>query len=301
MNFDDKNFYLSEAYNFKSKKDDLPIIFFHIPKCGGTTFCNILHNLNTIKKKKSYRISGTTTSFEKSKSAYDNFRNNKKQILCKNYDFIYGHFQYSLKDYFKKYLSITVIRDPIDRCISHYNMMVRRRIIEESFTIEDCFKENLIPKNIITNIFSCKDSKKSKIDNENFEVAINTLMNDIDYVYKTEDINNLIAKIISMFDMPNVLFQKFQTSSKNYLKKNDKNISTIKKYNIYDIEIYKRLNQNNIFETIQNNLVKRKNDMFFILSASIKFNDKFTALMNLEQFKELEKFMLANKFNIVKN
>ena len=172
MNFDNKNFYLAEASNLKSSKKNFPIIFYHIPKCGGTTFCNILHNLNIYKNKKSFRITGPATSFENARSALDNFTNNKKTILDNNYDFIYGHFQHSINNYFKNYTSITILRNPVDRCISHYNMMVRRKVIPENYKIEDCFESKLIPKNIITNIFSNNRSDTTEMKKNNYEFDI---------------------------------------------------------------------------------------------------------------------------------
>ena len=91
MEFNDKNFYLAETY--AAKKISLPIIFYHIPKCGGTTFCNILHNLNTIKSKKSVRIKGALTRGEGVETAYENFHKNKEDFSNQKIDFIYGHFQ----------------------------------------------------------------------------------------------------------------------------------------------------------------------------------------------------------------
>ena len=158
-----------------------------------------------------------------------------------------------------------------------------------------------LKKNIITNIFSSENSNFAEMNNNNFKKSMNVLLNDIDYIYRTEDINHLITKIISIFNMPNVLFQKFQISTTNYFKKNDENLSIINKYNQYDVKIYSELNKKKIFKKAHTNLIRKPPDMFFVLSASIKFNDKFTALMRPNQFDELKQFMYNNKFNIIKN
>ena len=51
---------------------------------------------------------------------------NKNNILNSNFDFIYGHFQYSISNYFPNRLSITTFRNPVERCISHYNMIMEK-------------------------------------------------------------------------------------------------------------------------------------------------------------------------------
>ena len=56
MQIYDNKYYLCRGY--KLKKTYKKLIFFHIPKAGGTTICNIMQNLF----KSSFRIEGSPTN-----------------------------------------------------------------------------------------------------------------------------------------------------------------------------------------------------------------------------------------------
>ena len=137
MQIYDNKYYLCRGY--KLEKTNKQLIYYHIPKTGGTTICNILHNLF----KSSFRIIGSPTNERDGHSAYEYFFSNKKNILDTNFDFIYGHFQYCISNYFPNRLSITTLRDPVERCISHYNMIMGKKLLDTSTNIEECFKKNL--------------------------------------------------------------------------------------------------------------------------------------------------------------
>ena len=130
------------------------LIFYHIPKSAGTTICNILSTLLD----DSFRLLGPLTS-------NSGFGTHRPQITSEEYfikernnienkNFIYGHFSINLYNFFLNSLSITLIRNPIDRSFSHYNFQAQRGIIDTNTYLKDCFEKGFIPDNIITSKFS---------------------------------------------------------------------------------------------------------------------------------------------------
>ena len=82
-----KNFYLCKGYNVQ-KNEKKPLIFYHIPKCAGTTFSVLFSYLFS----RSLRIPGSPFGERKTNIAFEYFLKNKKKIFDYNLNFIYGHF-----------------------------------------------------------------------------------------------------------------------------------------------------------------------------------------------------------------
>ena len=160
----DKKYYLCEGYTTKKLKDK--IIFYHQIKSGGTSVSNVFLSLF----KKTYRILGTHIKNYYDKSEYENYLNNINQISQNNYDFICGHINFL--DFFKDRFSITTIRDPIDRAISHFNMLVENKVIDENISFEECYKKEIIPINPITQMFNASNSEEALLSNFDFDTAL---------------------------------------------------------------------------------------------------------------------------------
>jgi len=293
MQIYDKKYYLCRGY--KLEKTNKQLIYYHIPKTGGTTICNILNNLF----KSSFRIKGSPTNERGGNSAFEFFCSNKKKILNSNFDFIYGHFQYCISNYFPNRLSITTLRNPVERCISHYNMIVERNLLDRGTGIEECFKKNLIPSNMITQIFSGNNNADLKINNNKLDVALSNITKNIDYLFDIKDIANLLNLIISLYNMPNLFFQKLQQSKKNYFAKDEKSIDIIKKYNEFDIEMYSYLNKNKYFTEITNLNRKRTKSDYFIYSLDFQVNDKQTIVVDEKKMISIMQYLKSKNFDII--
>jgi len=293
MQIYDNKYYLCRGY--KLEKTNKKMIYYHIPKAGGTTICNILHSLF----KSSFRIKGSPTNERGGHSAYEYFFLNKNKILNSNFDFVYGHFQYCLSNYFPNRLSITTLRNPVDRCVSAYNMIMERKLLDRGANIEECFKKNFIPSNIITQIFSGFDNKDLKINNNKLNIALSKITKNIDYLFDIKNITDLLNLIISLYDMPNLFFQKLQQSKKNYFPKDEKNIDIIKKYNEFDIEIYSYLKKNKFFTEITNLNGKRKKNDYFIYSLDFQVNDRQTILVDQKKMTNIMQYLISKNFEII--
>ena len=115
-------FIYNECLKYKTKNSlEKPIFFYHIPKCGGTTFADLL----ALMFEKSLRIAGTL--FENNDkggvTAFKNFNNNQSKYLkiFEKAEFIYGHLPFTMQEHINdRFSTITLIREPVDRSISSF-------------------------------------------------------------------------------------------------------------------------------------------------------------------------------------
>ncbi len=255
------NYYLCEGY--ETKTINKKILFFHIPKCGGTTVTNILAHLFLWQSKDYYRLK--KISFEK----------NKNYFLKKNYDFIYGHIPYYYTKYFQNRFLVTVIRDPVERFISHINHEIHRKRIKQNISLEECLEKELVPLNLITRLFSknnLMNIQSKDLNDKNLYEAINILEREIDLVVDITKINFLINYLISKFDFPNVLYQWTQQSKGNFFEINQ-NREIISYYNSLDVKLYSHI-KNSFSESFDKKEILRKNKIYLLFNNEIKINNK---------------------------
>ena len=187
----------------------------------------------------------------------------------------------------------------MERCISHYNWIIEKNLIEKKTSIEECFKKNLISPNIITQIFSGNDNNDLIINKDKLKVALYRITKNIDYIFDIKNIAQLLNLIISLYDMPNLFFQKLQKSKKNHLPQEEKNIEIIKKYNEFDIEIYSYLKKNKLFTEITNLNKKRSKKDYFIYSLDFQINGKPTILVDEKKMSNIIKLLISKNFKII--
>jgi hypothetical protein len=285
----DKKYYLCEGYNTKKLNDK--IIYYHQPKSGGTSVSNIFLSLFI----KPYRILGTHIKRYYDKSEYENLLDNVNNISKNNYDFICGHINFL--DFFKDRFSITTIRDPIDRAISHYNMLFENKVIDENISLETCYKKEIIPSNPIIQMFNSSNSQEACLNGLHFDKALTNLKK-IDLIVNFQNIDQLINYIISSYDLPNVLYQRLKKTRVTHFKKTKINFNTIKKYNELDLEMYKVLTKKNLYFKFPNTAKKRSKDNYFLYSIDYKVENHNKLLVSKDEFNTFSNFLIKNKFII---
>ena len=292
-----KNFYLCQKY--KSIKKKKPLLFFHVPKSAGTTFSVIFSWLFKIQT----RIKGPLfiNNDKGGKTAFELFNECPNYDFYNKFDFIYGHLPFETYSLLKKtFLTISLIREPVERVLSHYNWMLNRGYCNKNDDVQNLFDNNKITKNTITNQFSGQGFKNINSDND-LNLAYENLSKNIDLIYKSEDIFLLIKKIISDYDLPNVLFQNQQESlyQTNIHKKI--NMDVFIENNKMDLELYKMLLKNNIFQIKSKNAYKElTNNDFFFSSPNIKIDGKNNILLNKKKFNQIKANLNENSFKIIK-
>ena len=279
--------------NIKFKK---PLFFYHVPKCAGTTFTVLISHLI----RKNYRINGTlfNNNDKRGMTAYENFNQKEDLIKLSNLDFLYGHVPFEIHNKVKeKFKFITILRDPVQRCISHYTWALNRGYFSPEDKIDDLFKKNRLPKNVITNQFSGIGLSHPDADNS-VDLSYNNLINNIDFIVDIGDTYNLLNTIISSYDFPNLFFQNQQVTIKK-INLSDEEINLITNNNKKDIELYSKLVKNKI---IKNNIfekkISRKNNNYLFSSPDLQIEGKKTILLNEKKINEIEKKLSEANYEI---
>ena len=201
---------MNHSNNYTFDKDKL--CFIHIPKSGGTTLFKLFKNneIGQIHKPAHYPIS----------------------ILCPPSDFNY----------------LTILRNPIDRVVSYYNMVKRegRNYPHGEYSdnyrlfLENCWEVNNQVTLYIAGI-NCVDIAKNKdfnlVNEEIFETAKNNLNNFKNILFfdkLEEDIHNFFKNEydIHLKEIPNE--RKFNYSK--VISEEDRKL--IEEHNKYDILLY---------------------------------------------------------------
>ena len=182
-------------------------VFIHIPKTGGMTFNSIISKINENSKIKIYRGS-----------------HNPVSILHKTSE--------------KKY--ITILRDPVDRVFSYFNMSLNDKNQPYHYLAKKSIFHFLKYCPEAQNIY-CKylssDIEKD-INSDLYQLAEKNL-NNFHTIIKFDNFENDVKKFIEKFNISNIEIPHINKS--NYKRKisNDE-LKAIQFYNSYDIKLFNR-------------------------------------------------------------
>ena len=110
-----------ELRNQVRSKRPIKLIFDHLPKCGGTSFHNYLEA--HYPRKRTFHLKGTGP--HQSVQEFRAFSRERRH----GFDLVKGHEAHQLLDeVHPDCLAVTVLRDPVDRIISHYAFAKRTPI-----------------------------------------------------------------------------------------------------------------------------------------------------------------------------
>ena len=280
------------------KKVNKPIFFYHIPKCAGTTFAVLISHLF----KKTHRINGPffKNNDKGGLTAFENYLKIDNIIKFNELQFLYGHLPFEIHDKLKnKYLFVTIVREPLQRCISHYAWAISKNYFSRDDNIDELFKSNKLPKNTIVNQFSGVGFSQSH-SKDLINLSLKNLSNKIDLLFDVEDFFTLINWIISSYNLPNLFFQKQQVNY-NKIDISEKTIEKIKKYNEQDIILYSKLLQKNLIKNFNKITTKDRNIKKYLYSSpKLLVNNKKTLLLNEDKIKAIEKKLIKSNYEIQK-
>ena len=277
-------------------KINKPILFYHVPKCAGTTFSVLLSWLMNPQT----RIKGPLfqNNDKGGETAFSLFNGCDDYNFYNRFNFIYGHLPFEINKLLKKkFITISLLRNPVDRAISHYNWMLKRKYCSKSDDIQTLFNDNKITKNTITNQFSGMGINRPDHDNS-LSLAYENLKNNINLLYKVENVLDLLKYLISSYHLPNLLFQNQQEMNYDTTPFNKKIIEIFIKNNTADIELYNMLSKNKIFTQLlmpANNIIEGD---YFFSSTNIKFSNKNNIIIGDDKLSLIESELIKNKYKI---
>ena len=159
--------------------------------------------------------------------------NNKFHIFNKKAQ----HYPVSFLRNPEEYKYVTVIRDPVDRTISHYNMLLHMNSKVASYGFSNWLRNDKFSRNLFCQYFS--GYVYEEVNQSIYELALKNLKNFF-YVVNFKEFDSEIKELFKKLSLEvNFEIKKFGTPhSKKYEENLDKLKILAENYNYWDIKLY---------------------------------------------------------------
>jgi len=211
---------IRSANNLNKHSEFIPLVFIHLPKAAGTTLDLIMQAAAHYLGLKHSRISGPLfhKAFGSGKtSTLEKLNDLAKIKLLSKSDIITGHLPFDIDNEIgKKAHYTTILRDPINRTVSHYKMGLRRKSWHPETPISNLLSTGVIPDNLMTRHLSGVRNKSKTCTELMYELAVKNL-NDMPshLIGITEHFDSYVRGLQSAFGLPTIVYENLQTSPSN--------------------------------------------------------------------------------------
>lgn len=238
-----------------------PILFDHIPKCAGNAVNQFL--MRFYSPKVTFSLDGV--HFENSVKEFKAL--SKKEQL--SFSLIHGHSANKLIDFTHPNSKIlTILRDPIDRVVSHYfyiktypGHFLHDKIINDNILLKDYCALNLsndLENEYTVHFSQLPLSEVRKNEEAALELAYKNILKQYDLIGFQSNLVDFFTAFSEMMQLPkrNISDNRVNTTSKRPKVKelDEETLNGIKKYNRLDILLYEKLTANK-----QNGVIRKSN------------------------------------------
>ena len=228
-----------------------PLVFMHVPKCGGTTLNNILM--------RNYRL--RVDSFGEDffpryhPQEFSTYIEPPQPNDTRRPVFFTGHFSLNnaiFRRMHQRYVTISMLRDPVERLISHYifhGTVVRGRLREgirgENLNIVDYFQKYRTEIPLMYELFVSEfnDDKTDVSTSILVDQAVLNLESKISLFGLVDDFESFLVMLAALLGLPDTFYEKplnENNSKDSGLLIRDEDISKLKEFLEPDIEFYAR-------------------------------------------------------------
>ena len=273
---------LRSLINQSIKTNKKSIYFMHIPKCGGTTIDSIFLKLSLI-----------LGSFKFKRFKYPNLKDGNK-FLLENIDdviptFISGHLDYNFTKNLKNVFKCTIVRNPLDRVLSHYKFhLFKLKKKPSEYSLVSYIKDEIdnYRDNLVTRHFSGMLKVKSKL-NENDKQNALTNLKIFDQIDIFENWDYFTSNLLSKYGLPSIVYSKFQKHSYDFVYNlTQSDIDLIRKYYEYDFEIYSEVLK--FLPKKEKNIEPNYNNKICIVSPYLKSQNRLYELNELKKIFKIK-------------
>ncbi|BDC98250.1 sulfotransferase family 2 domain-containing protein [Persicobacter psychrovividus] len=223
------------------------LLFEHVPKCGGTTVVKYLSDQYPFSKTYQLDNHQPMVSIQRFK--------NMPQKERYSYHFVVGHMAHLLKDdVHPEMLKATILRDPIDRMVSHYYYVLRRpthylyeQVKREGVSLKDYVTLELsreLRNNYVHRFSQIEEKQMLSHPREALEKAIEVLTEEYQFVGFLESLEAdlLRLKHLMGFSESYVPMKANATAGRKKVEELDpQTLKEVEAMNLLDVALYQKI------------------------------------------------------------
>jgi hypothetical protein len=243
------NTLIREITYFAKRNRPKKVLFDHFPKCAGTSVSDYLKSQHLPRK--TYTTSGSDPL-----ESVSQFKALPEKIRF-SYDLIYGHCAHELLDFtHPDKITLTILRDPVERIISHYFYVKRTRyhylhepVLQSSISLEEYATSGLsieLRNFYVSHYLETSYQEAERCPEKSIARACRIVEEKYDIIGFTDNLNTAMESLRrkALYRQP---FQERKLNISTCYqdrKEIDKSVlDTIRQVNFMDVEFYKRLKQ----------------------------------------------------------
>lgn len=281
---------------------DSTILFTHIPKAAGTTLDRIFEGVARLGGEIRGRAMGTYLGQFPRDDKMESSDYLRQKIAATTGPFgvkyMSGHFPYGVHEVIPRACAyVTLLRDPIQRCLSHFRMGLMRGAWTGDTPLAELFEQRLLLDNAQTRqISGCTDAEAA-CDETMLARAIHNLETDYVLFGTSEQFNAVLKALITLLGWPDILYSDFQTSDHRLSDAEEARLAAeLAGYNEFDQALYAHAEdrpdpwRDDLFEAAPAPAPGAGSfgAKVALISADIKFSERQFHLFTRDEFQNVE-------------